>query len=419
MERPVNVAAIRSAVAAPLRDQPWLYYIGYGLGRAAPIVVLPLVAHAVGRSGFGRFEVALALVTTAAILFDAGMGASIVRFARDARFRRVDVVGAASSLQLAAAAAAVVIFAPLVIALAPRGLSAVEVVAIMALYAFVESYAVIASGILRSDRRDRLFFLLSLVRLAITAGVGGALAFAIGPVGALLGVACGGLGFTVFALREWARSRTTGPVEVRRILLRYGLPLMATTLGMWTLAVSDRLFLQYYVSPSELGDYAANYRLGTVVLVFVAAPLVLAWIPEAQRTAPAELARKRREWTWVFCAVAGTVAVLSTAASPVAVPLLFGDAFHAEPGIVALVAVSGCLGGLYYMMATPLLLSDSTTPLVTLSLASVVMNLALNFALIPPAGAWGAAIATACSYAALCLGAVAASRRVAAHPEVG
>jgi O-antigen/teichoic acid export membrane protein len=110
--------------------------------------------------------------------------------------------------------------------------------------------------------------------------------------------------------------------------------------------------------------------------------------------------------------VAGSLALLSTAVSPLVVPLLFGDGFNAQPGIVALVAAAGCLGGLYYLVATPLLLSDSTMPLVWLSLGSVLVNLALNVALIPGAGAWGAAIATFCSYVLLCLGAGVASRRV-------
>ncbi len=405
-ETGVSVAASRAAFVASLREQPWLYYAGYGLGRAAPIAVLPVVSHAVGVAGFGRFEVALALVTTAAILFDAGMGASIVRFARDTRFTRAEVIGTASSMQLVAAVVAVAVFAPVAVALSPRGLSAAEVVGVMALFAFVEGYAVIASGILRSDGRDRLFFSLSIARLAVTAGLGGALAYAIGPVGALIGVASGGAGFALLALWEWWRARTFGTPALRRIVLRYGLPLMATTLGGWTLAVSDRLFLQYYVSPSELGDYSANYRLGTVVLVFVAAPLTLAWIPKAQRTARDQLTGKRREWTRVYCIVAGLAAVVSTALSPLVVPLLFGDSFHAQPLIVGLVAAAGVMGGLYYLLATPVLVADSTTPLLKLALASVALNLVLNIALIPPAGAVGAAVSTAISYAGLCAGAV-------------
>src|SRR4051812_28743708 len=75
-----------------LRGWPLGYYAGFALGRCASIVVLPVVAHVAGPAGFGRFEVALAVMVATAIVFDAGMGAAVVRFWSDDRVERRSIV---------------------------------------------------------------------------------------------------------------------------------------------------------------------------------------------------------------------------------------------------------------------------------------------------------------------------------------
>jgi O-antigen/teichoic acid export membrane protein len=302
------------------------------------------------------------------------------------------------------------------VVLGPEHPSALDLWLVLVVFVFVEGFAVVGSGILRAELRDTHYLLFSILRFVLTATIGAVGAVVAGVIGALMGLAVGGLGFAVWVIVRWVRAREWGSPSTRRRLATYGLPLMATTVCMWSLAVSDRLFLAREVTPHALGDYAANYRLGSVVMVFLAGPMVLAWMP---RVMPAPWAQRRalfRRWLVGFAGTAALASLLLVALAPELIEVIFGPAIGPDRTVVALVAASGILGGLYYLLATPLLVSESTVLLATTALGVVAINLAANAVLINHFGAHGAAWATFLSYACLCaLGAVVAWREGWGH----
>lgn len=403
----------RNAVGT-LRDWPWAYYAGFALGRSAPIAVLPVVAHFDGPAGLGRFEVALAVIGATAIVFDAGMGNAVIRFWRDSRVTPETIVGSAVAIQLASSTAAVFVFLPLMLAAGPEGESRVALVLAMALFAIVEGLGVVASGILRARRADRTFFLLSVARVVTTLTLGVSGAALGGATGALFGVALGGVGFAGFTVRAWAQERGIGSAATRRALARYGFPLIATTIAGWTLTLSDRLFLRFTVSPDEIGQYTANYRFASIVLMFVATPLVLVWVAEAQRTESHLRPAKVRRWAVGYSAVALSAGLALVLLGSVLVPVVFGDRFHPDTFVIALVVVSGWLYGVYFLLATPVLVGDAPHALAVGALVTVGANALLNATLIPAFETDGAAVATTLSYVVFCATAAVAARREAA-----
>ena len=391
-----------SGARAALDRLPWRYYVGHGLGRLSGLVVLPVLSRETGPEGLGRYEVALAVMLAATIVLDAGIGSAVIRYAQDPEVARRELLGAAGVVQAAAAVVAAVAFVPLMLVLGPEGEPVWPLLLALALFAVVESAAVLGSGILRSEGDDRRFLALSASRFAIVAVAGSGGAVLAGVPGALAGVAIGGAGFAAFALRRWVAARSLGTTAVRGRVARYGLPLMATTMAMWSMSLSDRLFLQHAVSGAELGRYSANYRLGSVVLTFVAAPLIVAWFAEAHRT-PVELrARRARAWTRGFSLAALPAAAALAGGSYVLVPAIFGGAFEADPLIVGLVGLSGWLAGLHYLLATPMVVADGTARLAAVAAAAFAATLILNALLIPRWGAEGAAAATVLAYGTLC-----------------
>ena len=393
-------AALRQ-LAGLAAATPWRFWLGFGVGRLASLVVLPVVSRTSGTSGLGRFEVALAVMVSATIVLDAGLGAAVVRYSGDERYATRDVVGAAGLLQMLASTGAALVCAVAMVLVGPAGVSIAALAAIAALFCFVEGLAVLAAGLLRAEGRDGLYLALSAGRFAMTGVVGAAGAIAWGVVGALLGIAVGGTPFAILWLRRWARARTVGSAVLRHRIARYGLPLIVTTVATWTLASSDRLFLQGAVSSQSLGQYSANYRLGTVVLIFVAGPLALAWLAEARRTDAAIRGARLRAWTAGFTLVSLCVGGLTVACASFLVPAVFGAEFEADALVVGLVALSGWFGGLWYFAATPIIIGDRTVPLAQVAALAVVLNLGLNVLLIDAYGSDGAALATLLSYAAL------------------
>jgi O-antigen/teichoic acid export membrane protein len=381
---------------------PWRYYLGFTIGRGAALLVLPVVARVLGPSGLGQLEVALALMLAATIVLDAGPGTAIVRYWHDDRFERRDVLGAAIALQIGAAAVASILFVSASLTLGldtyDQLLLAVAIVA----FAFVEGLAVLGSAMLRSDDREQVFLRLSCVRLVVAGGLGSVGAVALGVPGPLLAIALCGIGFAALPVRHLLAERSFGTKQLRRRLARYGFPLVATAAAMWCLALSDRLFLKAFVSSSAIGEYSANYRLGSLVLAFIAPPLALMWLPVAQRTAPGERANKTRKWAINFTIVALGMTAAVTGAAVVIVPAVFGAQFEADPLVVGLIGTAGWTAGLYYLVATPLFVGDLTHVIAVCAIATICINLVLTPALIAMLGVDGAAIATALSYAALC-----------------
>ena len=387
----------------------WRYYLGYGISRLSNIVILPIVSRELGPAGYGRFEVALSVLLASSIIVDAGFGAAMVRFVDDKEYSKGDVVGAAAALQTVASAVGVLALAVPLALLRPTGSSLVFVLLALLLYAYVEGYAILGGGMLRGEGRDGLYLLLAFARFAVTAGAGTLGAIYGGAAGALAGVAVGGVGFAAYAAVRIARARLGGTRSMRSLLRGYGIPLMASSVMAWTLGLSDRVFLKLSVSAQALGQYAANYRLGGSVAILLAAPLIQAWLPTARRAAD-DAGRKRMAARWFndFTLVAlGTVVALATLAD-VAVPVAFGDDYDASRLVIVAAGGSGWLVGVFYLVATPILLSTTTRTLVRVSLQTVAFTLAANAALIPLFGTRGAAAATVSAALFLCLATAAA-----------
>lgn len=397
---PGPAAAPASAAGGPFPGSIPLYYAGYAIGRFGSFAALPIISRVLGVEGFGRFEVYVALLLIASVVFDAGAGASIVRFYEDSRFSRGHLLRAAAYVQAGASLVAIAAVAPAVMILvssAILGLSAVV------LFAGIEGFAVIGGALLRAQGRDRVFFGFSLMRFAITVGVG-SLGATAGAVGALFGIALGGLGFALFAIFTIARESSGNAGPATRVIARYGIPLVATTAMTWCLSVSDRVFLNANVSAAALGEYGANYRLGSVIAVFLAGPLVLAWVPTVRRaTGEGERIEMCIRWSSRFALVSLGCLVLLLAVAARGVPVVFGTGFSENHLVIVASGVSGWLLGLSFLLATPILLGDRTGLLAVVAASAVVVNLVLNTILIPSYGVSGAAIATVSSYSLFCL----------------
>lgn len=389
-----------TSLFAAVKGIPWRFYLGFGLGRVAPLAVIPILSRVLTPGEFGSFDVVLATIMLSGIVFDAGLGAGVIRYASADRHASGDLIASGFLLQILASIAGIALAAPLLIVSMPSGESTSACLLALCIFSFIEGLAVLESGFVRAEARDDLYLAFSVIRFFATfcfAAAGGVL---FGVPGALIGLGMGGVGFACHALLRYRRKPGFGSSETRRRLLRYGLPLTATTLAAWTLTLSDRVFLEASVPIAEIGEYGANYRLGSVTLVLFATPLILAWLPVAQRLSPFERKLAQGRWMRWYIVIAGiAVAALSIASVPL-IPVLFGTGYGGLPDIVFLIGCSGLLGGVSILISTPLLVSESTLRLAGVALFAVVFNVAINFLLIPPFGVRGAAAATAISYAA-------------------
>jgi O-antigen/teichoic acid export membrane protein len=381
-----------------------LYYVGFCVGRLAPLVIVPVLSRVLGVRGYGDFEASYAVLAAGSIVFDAGIGSGLLRFVEHGSYTTRELAASAGRLQLVASLGAATLVAPSLIAVSPENSGAAVLIASAVAFALIEGYASMSVGFLRAEARDGLFLLLSLARLVTTAGAASVGAVEGGTGGALLGVSVGGAPFAAYALFRVAQAGPCASRAAERALLAYGLPLMATAAMTWALAFSDRVFLGVFSPARDLAIYSVNYRLGNVILVFLAAPLPLAWIALARKIeSQRELRAASVRWFRAFSvgALGSTVGLL--VAGPTLVPAVFGDEFTADRYVLAAVGVSAWLAGVYILIATPIVTSTQTLRLTVVAGGVVGVNLLANSVLIPVADGRGAATATVVSYSALCV----------------
>lgn len=214
--------------------------------------------------------------------------------------------------------------------------------------------------------------------------------------------------YVIWLLRnfEFSRSRLDGK-SIRASLL-YGSPLLANELAWVLLDAIDRVMIKHLLgSFAAVGIYTIGYSLAINVRLFMSATLLEAFVPVANRKF--ELAGPT-----AVVALKDTILLPMTYASIGVSALLIGVG---QEGLVALsgpdksasgtvfmaVGVAFAIYPLLSVSGYGLLLQKRSTAVFFATLAAVVLNITLNFVLIPRMGIMGAVWSSVISYAAVAL----------------
>jgi O-antigen/teichoic acid export membrane protein len=220
-------------------------------------------------------------------------------------------------------------------------------------------------------------------------------------VAALVGNAIAAV-YGVLAVRRWLKGRFSTP-ELRT-MLAYGLPLVPSALSAWALALVDRIILSRVGSLAEVGEYAVANRLALLLLIgmtaflFALSPFLLSTYSEDPQQEKAARGRTLTYLTFIL-ALAGLALTLFAKEIFEVVAPTFDDAYLA----VGPLSLGATLYGISTLLTTGLAIVRKTVHLSALAIGAALLNVVLNFALIPPFGIVGAGLATAAGYGALAL----------------
>ncbi|MBI4167044.1 MAG: oligosaccharide flippase family protein [Acidobacteria bacterium] len=214
----------------------------------------------------------------------------------------------------------------------------------------------------------------------------------------LLTNAIAGLGLAGSALLYLPRK-----LDARKLaeMLRYSVPLFISGLGSFVLVFSDRFFLRRYGDLTQVGIYALGYKLAMIVNLVVGGPFRLTW-----QWQQFELAKK--ENAKVMYAKIQIYQLLVSVSVGLAIALLAKDAlrilsptsYWGASQIVPIIAFCYVLDNVRSMILSGVLVQRMTHSLIPIAVAAALINVTLNFLLIPHFLAMGAAVATLLSYLA-------------------
>jgi O-antigen/teichoic acid export membrane protein len=410
----VEVDVVVQPDTAPLARQT----LAYGLsGLIVPLVgmiTLPVFARAFTRSQYGLLELGTATLTVAVAITDAGLTAAALRgfydynAEQEPERRSVMLTGFLATSAIALAVALLLIGARDELSrwLFGEPDEGTLLILIACSVVALNTWRYVGE-VMRVRFQAFSYLIMSALAATVTTalGVAGVLALDWSVNGVFFAALVGNIiaaAYGVLAVRRWLKGRFSSP-ELRT-MLAYGLPLVPSALSAWALALVDRIILSRLGSLSEVGEYAVANRLALLLLIgmtaflFALSPFLLSTYSEDPQQEKAARGRTLTYLTFILALVGLTLTLFAKEIFEVVAPK-FDDAYLA----VGPLALGAALYGVSTLLTTGLAIVRKTVHLAALAVAAAVLNVILNFALIPPFGIVGASLATAAGYGALAL----------------
>ena len=180
-------------------------------------------------------------------------------------------------------------------------------------------------------------------------------------------------------------------------MLLFGWPLMPGAIAMWILASTDRYFLEHFSTTSELGLYSLGSKIALILTTILLHPFQVAWpaifYPKAKEgNASVTFSR----FSTYFLLIAGGAGICLILAAEPLIKLIGPEEYWQAHTVVPILVFSVILGnqGLQSIIGTGLFLKKKTQYAPLIVSIGAIVNIVLNWLLVPSYGMMGAAIAT-------------------------
>lgn len=401
----------------------------YALGRLFPGIVnllaLAWYARALGAEDFGLYGLAMASVGVANTAAFHWIVLAIGRYLpaqmeAPGVWMAVTLAGFGSMVACTAAVAL-----PLSVWLLPPGHGPLALAALTLLWC--QAAFDVHQRVQSVQERPLAYAASAAVRAVLALAIGlGLLEIGLGAVAPVIGWALGSVAVIPLA-GTWPWRAALGQRADRALTiraLRFGLPLSIALMLRQLVTLADRAMIAAFIGIGTAGAYAAAADLTGFAVTLILSSVPLATLPRALRAIERG---ERAQATQVLEQMGGIIVALG-------LPLLAACILLAEP-ITAAVLGAG-LGGpaaallpwlglatvlsgvKSYYFDTAFVIGQASGALAWLTLATGVVNLALNAWWIPLAGAQGAALASCVAIALACVGSAILGRRYWRLPNI-
>jgi O-antigen/teichoic acid export membrane protein len=190
-------------------------------------------------------------------------------------------------------------------------------------------------------------------------------------------------------------------LKIFRESLKFSLPMFPVVISGWVLNLSDRIFIERFFSPTEVGIYSLSYKLAGMVMIFVSS-LELAFNPVFYRLANSEdqiIAKQKiskliNYYTLTLMLICFSIAFFSREIIYFFIDNRFQEAYKIVP-LISLSYFIYVTGGIYNTMIYQ---KKKTSLVMYATVFSAISSITLNFILIPRLGIYGASISAILAY---------------------
>ncbi len=384
-----------------------IYSAGGILGKAAGFLMIPLYTHYLSPADYGTLELldlSVALFGLAVMMW---MNAAIIRYYyeyEDQKNRNevISTVLIAACVVGLLSASGGIIFGKQLSSLILKTPIYYKYFWLLSITFFFSTINSVAFSYLRAKQRSGLVSTLGVIAMVISLSLN--VFFIVVMKSGVIGILYSGLismaisAIVLTAMTVW-EVKLGFSFEKLGALVRFGAPLVITSLAAFALNFSDRFFLQKFTNVSTVGIYALGYKFGFMLSFLLVQPFDMIWSARmydiAKRPNGADLfSRIFRYYSLALVAIAlGLSLVIKDVIGIIASPA-FRDAYK----IVPIIALAYIFQGSFRFMVGGIYVEKKTFSIGMISAVSLAMNLLLNFFLIRRYAGFGAAWATALSF---------------------
>jgi len=283
-----------------------------------------------------------------------------------------------------------------------------------------DTLAVVPFASLRMDQRPKTFAALKLFNISTTVvlNVVLILVFHMRAEGVLLANLIASIvTFVITFVVVRSRFRLSFSTPLFRELLRFGLPLIPSGLAGMALQIVDRPIVKALTNNSTLGIYQLNYRLG-IAMMLIVGMFDYAWRPFFLTNAREPDAKSLFSKVFTYFVLIMLLMFLTVSffvEDLVRIEIFGKHFFHPDywvgVPIVPWVLLGYVFNGAYVVFIAGAYLEKKTKFLPFITGLGALVNVVVNFLLIPSMGIMGAALATLAAYAIMAIAMYFASQK--------
>ena len=185
-------------------------------------------------------------------------------------------------------------------------------------------------------------------------------------------------------------------------LLRFSIPYIPTTMLWLVTSASDRFVVTYYCGEAANGLYSAAHKIPTL-LTLVCGVFIEAWqisaVSDGGEKKDIEDFFAKVYSNYLSIMVAGAAFIIL--GSKIFTRILLADSYYFSWEYIPILSLATMFSALVSFMGSVYFLEKKSVSSMLTALSGALINVVLNFVMVPSHGAMGAALATMISYAAV------------------
>jgi len=386
-----------------------IYFVGSLVAVLGGILMLPVYTHALTPGEYGLLETALRFVNVCMVVGFVGIRQGYARFYFDhdtPQWHR----SLTSTVLMANVAVALFVMLPILTLVALFGKHigganlTVGLAAILAAWLAAEATFLLGLTHLQVRVLSTLYVVAQALRLLLLLGGNYLLlhTFHMNFEGAMLGNLLASLLSGAIAAALMLRSSGVHwSTDLVKKMVRFGLPYLPTAFFAYIISNADRFAILTFGALASLGVLSLASKIGEMALMIFVAPVESVWSPYAFRVHGEPDGPKKIGTLYTrYVALCVLLALGVSLAAPLAVRILAEKSYGAATELVPIVAVGWVFNLLAVLSDIGILIAKRTYLKPRISGSAAALAILFQLLLTPRYGIYGAAVATALTYAA-------------------